>query len=73
MSKKFCLITGAAGFLGMHYCKLLLQNDYNIIGVDINTIPLKRIKNKRFTSYYCDISDEQEVNIMFLNFNFITV
>ena len=68
MSEKYCLITGAAGFLGIHYCKLLLQNGYNVIGVDINTKPLKKIKNRGFTSYYCDISDEQEVNTMFLSF-----
>ena len=68
MSKKYCLITGAAGFLGMHYCQLLLQNNYNVIGVDINTKPFKRIKNKSFKSYYCDISDEKEVKVMFLNF-----
>ena len=52
----------------MHYCQLLLQNGYNVIGVDININPLKKIKNKSFVSYYCDISNEQEVNIMFLNF-----
>lgn len=68
MSKKYCLVTGAAGFLGMHYCQLLLQNDYNVIGIDINIKPLKKIKNKRFISYHCDISEEQEVNTMFLNF-----
>ena len=68
MSKKFCLITGAAGFLGMHYCQVLLQNGYNVIGVDINISSLKKIKNKNFILYYCDISDEQEVNLMFLNF-----
>ena len=68
MREKYCLITGAAGFLGMHYCQLLLQNGYNVIGVDINMNPLKKIKNKSFTSYYCDISDEQAVNAMFLNF-----
>jgi NAD(P)-dependent dehydrogenase (short-subunit alcohol dehydrogenase family) len=65
--KKYCLITGAAGFLGMHYSQLLLQNGYNVIGVDININPLKKIKNKSFISYYCDISNEQEVNVMFLN------
>ena len=68
MREKYCLITGAAGFLGMHYCQLLLQNGYNVIGVDINMNPLKKIENKSFTSYCCDISDEQAVNAMFLNF-----
>ena len=43
MREKYCLITGAAGFLGMHYCQLLLQNGYNVIGVDINMNPLKKM------------------------------
>jgi NAD(P)-dependent dehydrogenase (short-subunit alcohol dehydrogenase family) len=66
MIKNFCLVTGAAGFLGMHYCKLLLQNNYNVIGVDININPLKKIKSKKFITYYCDITDEEAVNLMFL-------
>lgn len=69
MIKKFCLVTGAAGFLGIHYCKLLLQNNFNVIGVDININPLKKIKSKNFISYYCDITDEKAVNLMFLEFN----
>jgi NAD(P)-dependent dehydrogenase (short-subunit alcohol dehydrogenase family) len=68
VNKKYCLITGSAGFLGMHYCQLLLENGYNVIGVDININPLKKIKNKNFIIYYCDISDEQEVKAMFLDF-----
>ena len=67
MSKKYSLVTGAAGFLGMHYCKVLLQNGYNVIGIDINIKSLKKIKNRHFMSYYCDISEEQQVNRMFLN------
>jgi len=28
------LITGAAGFIGFHLSKLLLDNDYEVIGID---------------------------------------
>ncbi|GEM_PF-3519184 len=28
------LVTGAAGFLGFHLCKILLENGYQVIGVD---------------------------------------
>ena len=68
MTKNFCLVTGAAGFLGIHYCKLLLQNNFNVIGVDININPLKKIKSKNFIAYYCDITDEKAVNLMSLEF-----
>jgi NAD(P)-dependent dehydrogenase (short-subunit alcohol dehydrogenase family) len=68
MNKRYCLITGAAGFLGLHYCQFLLNNGYKVIGVDININPLKKIKNKNLIVYYCDISNEEEVNLMFLNF-----
>ena len=28
------LVTGAAGFIGMHVCKSLLQSGFNVVGVD---------------------------------------
>ena len=28
------LVTGAAGFIGYHLIKLLLQNQFNIVGID---------------------------------------
>ena len=28
------LVTGAAGFIGYHVCKLLLKHNYNVIGID---------------------------------------
>ena len=37
------LITGACGFIGFHICKKLIQNDYEVLGID------------NFNSYY-DIS-----------------
>ena len=37
------LITGAWGFIGFHKCKKLIQNDYEVLGID------------KFNSYY-DIS-----------------
>jgi len=31
---KKILVTGAAGFIGFHLCKLLLENNYSVIGLD---------------------------------------
>ena len=31
------LITGSNGFIGYHLSKLLLENNWNVIGVDLNT------------------------------------
>ena len=28
------LITGCAGFIGMHLCKSLLDDGYNVLGID---------------------------------------
>ena len=54
------LVTGAAGFIGFHLCKLLIKKNFNIVGIDnLNNyydINLKKnrlkilnsIKNKNF-------------------------
>ena len=31
---KKILVTGSAGFIGMHLCKSLLDDDYMVIGID---------------------------------------
>ena len=31
---KKVLVTGAAGFIGMHVCKLLISNGFQVIGLD---------------------------------------
>ena len=33
-SKPTYLITGSAGFIGFHVCKILLQKNYHVIGID---------------------------------------
>ena len=48
-NRKTILVTGAAGFLGFHTCKLLIQKGYQVIGVDsleddVNTsLKIKRL------------------------------
>ena len=33
-AKKYILLTGIAGFIGFHVCKLLIKSGYNVIGID---------------------------------------
>jgi len=53
--KKIILVTGSAGFIGFHISKLLLKNNYNVIGVDnLNnyySVSLKRNRNKELKNY----------------------
>ena len=45
---KNILITGAAGFIGFHLCKKLLESEYSVIGIDnINDYYDVYLKNKR--------------------------
>jgi NAD(P)-dependent dehydrogenase (short-subunit alcohol dehydrogenase family) len=69
MKKDFCLITGAAGFLGFHYTKLLIKNGYNVVGVDKNKNLQKRFKHHNFLFYNCDISDEKQVSKIYSALN----
>ena len=32
--KNYILVTGAAGFIGFYLCKKLLENGFNVIGID---------------------------------------
>ena len=32
--KNTILVTGAAGFIGFHLCKKLLENGINVLGID---------------------------------------
>ncbi len=42
------LVTGCAGFIGFHICKKLLENGFNVIGIDnINNYYDINLKNKR--------------------------
>lgn len=45
---KKVLVTGAAGFIGFHLCKRLLNENFHVIGVDnLNNYYSKVLKNKR--------------------------
>ena len=70
------LITGAAGFIGMHLCKKLLDLGFEVIGLDnINSyydIKLKKNKlknlynkNKKFKFYEIDILDNTKLTNIF--------
>ena len=42
------LVTGSAGFIGMHLCKSLLEDGYEILGIDnLNSYYDKQLKRKR--------------------------
>ena len=48
MNKKKVLVTGAAGFIGHHLCKLLVSSGYNVVGLDnINDYYDQRLKLAR--------------------------
>ena len=50
------LVTGCAGFIGMHLCKKLLELNYNVIGIDsLNEYYDVNLKLKRFTLVPIDI------------------
>ena len=73
------LVTGCAGFIGMHTCKRLLVDQHEIIGIDnLNnyySIELKkdRLNNlssyKNFTFFESDISDFASLEEIFINEN----
>ena len=44
------LVTGAAGFIGFHMCKLLLQKNIKVLGLDsLNNYYSKSFKLKRLS------------------------
>jgi UDP-glucuronate 4-epimerase len=77
------LVTGAAGFIGYHLCASLLNDGYDVLGIDnINdyynkNIKLDRLeilnKYKNFTFNKIDISDRKAITHSFLNFKPIKV
>ena len=66
---KKVLVTGAAGFIGFHLSKALLEQSYDVVGIDnINdyycrTLKKSRLgilkKYKKFTFYKNDICKEK--------------
>ena len=48
MKKKYVFVTGAAGFIGFHLIKKLIEQDIYVIGIDnINSYYSVKLKNKR--------------------------
>ena len=74
MTKKI-LVTGAAGFIGFHLSKSLLDDDYEVFGVDnLNNYYEPKLKQarldllkqyKNFTFYKIDISDRESLTQSF--------
>ena len=55
------LVTGSAGFIGFHTCLRLLQNNFNVLGIDnLNNYYDVKLKKKR-----------NEVLSKYKNFSFI--
>ena len=78
MSKNI-LVTGAAGFIGFHLTKSLLNDDFNVIGIDnLNDYYDVKLKNARlnqlinynnFVFRKIDISNKNDLESLFLNFD----
>ena len=69
-SKPKILITGVSGFIGYHLCLLLLQNNYNIVGLDnlndyydinLKKHRLKALKKCNLNFYKIDITNSKSL------------
>lgn len=73
------LVTGSAGFIGMHLCEKLVKEGYQVFGLDnMNnyydpTIKISRNEilkeNKNFNFINCDILDNTSLTKIFSNYN----
>ncbi len=77
------LVTGAAGFIGMHTCEGLLKQKKHVIGIDnINNYYDVKLKKKRldqlkkyknFKFYKIDLKNFKKINSLFKKYNFTHV
>ena len=76
LKKNKILVTGSAGFIGFHVCKIFLKNNYSVYGIDnLNNyydVKLKKdrtnflknnFKNYKFSKI--DISDKKKLDKFF--------
>ena len=76
MLNKKIFVTGSSGFIGFHVCKILLANNFTVIGIDNHNnyydvkLKQKRLKilkkNKKFFFYKIDIKNKIKLNKIFI-------
>ena len=79
MNSSKILITGAAGFIGYHLCKSLLEDGYEVLGIDnlndyydtnLKQARLEQLKQfNSFTFNKVDIADRKSLTKSFQSFN----
>ncbi|MHA1439895.1 MAG: NAD-dependent epimerase/dehydratase family protein [Promethearchaeota archaeon] len=62
-NKETVILTGAAGFVGINMTKVLIEEGYNVIGLDINDNGLNIIKECGAEVKKCDMLKEDLVSI----------
>ena len=72
------LVTGSAGFIGFHLCRSLLNDDFEVLGIDnLNDYYSPKLKHARldqlksykyFTFKKIDITDRNSLNKVFTDF-----
>ncbi len=76
------LVTGAAGFIGSHVCKYLLERGDTVVGLDnlndyydvnLKHSRLKRLKHDNFTFITADIADKYKIDAIFKEYNILKV
>ena len=81
MKKEKILVTGSAGFIGMHVCKALLNKKYEVVGldnlndyydVDLKKSRLKELKKSNFFNFYkIDLKDSKKLEKLFKTNNML--
>ena len=73
------LVTGAAGFIGFHLCKKLIENKSEVVGLDnlnnyysinLKNDKIKTIKNKNFIFFKKSIGNSKFLKTIFQKYKF---
>ena len=73
MKNNFSLVSGAAGFLGGHFCDSFLNNKFNLIMIDkkyeklikIKKILTKKYPERKILAFKLDITNEKQITNCF--------